>query len=667
MTSYTSYRVERNAMILLLIALQIFAFWTIAHQIATFASISWINLYRSVAWSLPVVVIYSYYYGERFANLYVKNLPNRTSANISLANTTTIIYCVLFLAICVLLRDFFARYFLVMCCFVAMFFIAWHNPINKPKLNPNQFEKDSLNSWLVYLLLFFFSSITVIVVLCSNRPDFDDAEYIQFAIQTLRNPERGLYTFDASLGEILDQFRFAPYRITSYETFIGLITQLLEINVLDVYYLVLPGISAVLSILVAFVFFRWFLPLKWSLVAIFVFLLISFSWGETHVAFGNRMYVRLFQGKGLLVAITTPLTILMSLIWMRRPSLTTWLGLLLLQVVAIGVSSSGLVITLFATFLGLVAGFFSNPLNKNYRVAILGSITLAYPISLGLWIKYLSSATGKVEEIGTYLPVNASFGTYWREALVLTILITACFITVNGKGNIFKNKARSNQHIEERSFFWLVFFSFLIIMNPFLIDIWASITSKNMNWRLAWSIPVPLLLALSLVNLFNWSIEHNNLFLKKIGWLLPLTLLVAFLIGTWTLSKKNQVQWGVFEHKLPPEYQQAVDLAETIRKKVNGEKQITVLVDPKVGTWLTVVAPDFRLIMPGHGYRVTLVTIMEKKDFAQRNYLINNLVAIGEGDPSYDQLLDIYKVNVIAIKKKSSLEKPSFNVQVRSF
>lgn len=667
MSNITSYRAERNAMLLLLIALQIFAFWTITHQVATFSSISWINLYRSVAWLLPAVIILSYFYGMRFANLYVKNLPNHNSTILSQPNTTIIIYSVLFLAICVLLPDFFAKYVLVMCCFVAMFLLAWRNPVNKPKLNSNQLETQIVNNWLVYLFLFFFSSITVIAVLCSNRSDFDDAEYIQFAIQTIRNPERGLYTFDASLGEILNQFRFAPYRITSYETFIGLITQLSEINVLDVYYLILPGTSAVLSILVAFVFLRWFLPLKWSLIAIFVFLLISFSWGETHVAFGNRMYVRLFQGKGLLVAITTPLTILMALIWMRRPRLITWLGLLLLQVVAIGVSSSGLVITLFSTFLGIVTGFFSDPSNKNFRVAIVGSITLAYPISLGFWVKYLSSATGKVEQIGTYLPINASFGTYWREALALTILIIACFITVKEIGNIFRNKTSSNQLIEQRSFFWLVFFSFLIIMNPFLIDIWASITSKNMNWRLAWSIPVPLLLALSLAILFNWSAGQHKLPIKKIGLLLPVSLLIAFLIGTWTLSKNNKVDWGFFEHKLPPEYQQAVELAETIRKKVKGEKEITVLVEPRVGTWLTVVAPDFRLVMPGHGYIVTLVTIMEKKDFAQRNHLINNIVAIGEGDESYNKLLDLYKVNVIAIKKDAYIEKSSFNIQVRPF
>src|SRR5689334_4487015 len=63
-----------------------------------------------------------------------------------------------------------------------------------------------------------------------------------------------------SLETMLDQFRFAPYRVTSYETFVALLTQWTELNVLTVYYLLVPGISAALSVLVAIAFARIFCP-----------------------------------------------------------------------------------------------------------------------------------------------------------------------------------------------------------------------------------------------------------------------------------------------------------------------------------------------------------------------------------------------------------------------
>lgn len=660
-----NFRVERNSMHLLLMVLIIFAFWTTAHQISTFLGISWTVLTQSVAWTLPAVLVFAYWHGGHLAKLYAQHLPKRLLSTCELPTSTVFLACLMLLGICVMLSSFTARFALVVLCSVILMLFAWRNPIATEKLSaPPHYNR--LIAWRAYLYFFMLMSITVLIVLCANRSDFDDAEYIQFAIQTLRHQEKGLFTFDASLGVVLEQFRFAPYRITSYETFIGLLSQWTGINILDVYYLLVPAISAALSILVAFVFLRWFLPLHWSLLAVFLFLLISFSWGETHVAFGNRMYVRLFQGKGLLVAITTPLTIIMALVWMRKPSPSAWFGLLLLQVVAVGVSSSGLVITLFSTALGLLAGFFAQPSHKSWWAASAGGATLAYPLGLGLWIKYMSSASGKVEEIGTYLPINASLGGSWREALALTILISACFVIFRAIGNNLNKTTGNEPFVADRTFVWLVLFSFLIILNPLLIEHLTSVTSKNMNWRLAWAAPVPLFLAVSMAYLLHWSQGRNEGVWKKTAWMLPIGLIVAFAAGPWTLSKSNLVHWGLFDRKLPPEYQQAVDLAQDLRRQTIGQEVITVLVEPRVGTWLTVVAPDFRLIMPGHGYWVTLKTIMDERDFTQRNQLVSSIDAIAAGDDSQNKLLDFYGVNVIAVKVVKNLDLVSYSLQIRS-
>lgn len=659
-------RIELHVMHLLLMVLGLYAFWTVAHQFATFVGISWVTLTQAAAWLLLPVLALTYWQSGRLAKLYVQHLPKRLVAPSGLQTRYVWLVCISFLGLCFLLVSFKARYALVILCIAAIMLFAWHKiPASEGKVARHT-SSGQLPSWLAYLYLMGLVSLAVLIVLSVNRADFDDAEYIQFAIQTLRYPERAPNTFDASLGIVLDQFRFAPYRITAYETFIALMTQCTGLNILDVYYLLVPAASAALSILVAFVFSRWFLPLRWSLFAIGLFLLISLAWGETHVAYGNRMYVRLFQGKGLLVAITTPLTVMMALLYMRRPSANAWLGLLIMQVVAVGVSSSGLVITLFATALGLIACFLAQPSYNSLWSASAGGVTLAYPIGLGLWIKYISSASGKIEEIGSYLPINASLGGTWREALALTIMITAVLLKTRASGRPFQVSG-SRLNVEEKTYFWLVVTIFLLILNPLLIEYLTAISSKNMSWRLAWAAPVPLLLAVSLVYLLQWAQGKNEGAWQMTAWLLPIGLIVAFTtVNPWTLAKSNQVHWGFLGHKLPPEYQRAVELAQDIRQQTTGQQEITVLVEPRVGTWLTVVAPDFKLIMPGHGYPITLKTIMDNHDFDQRNRLLSSIDAIAMGDESLNKLLDAYGVNVIAIKTPTELGYDRYRVQIRA-
>lgn len=657
--------VERNVMHLLLMLLSIFAFWTVAHQIATFNSISWTALNQTVALLLIPWLALIYWQAGHLAKLYVQHLPNTVYKSVDLSTGSVLFVSLSFLGFCSLLGSFTDRFYLVVLGITAimLFSATGASPVSSSVVSGSSSE---LSSRRVYLYLLGLLTFTAVIVLCANRSDFDDAEYLQFAIQTMRNPEKGLFTFDASLGIILEQFRFAPYRITSYESFIGLITQWTGLNILDIYYLLVPAVSAALSILVSFVFFRWFLPLPWSLLAILLFILISFAWGENHIVYGSRMYVRLFQGKGLLIAISTPFTVLMALIWMRKFSVHAWFALLFMQVVAVGVSSSGLVITLFSTALGLLAGFFTQPCYRGLWMTFAGGMTLVYPIGLGLWIKYISSASGKVEAIGSFLPINASLGGDWREILALTILLSACYLKMKVIGRPIEKSVGSKWMVAEKTFVWLILISFLLILNPIFIEYITALTSKNMNWRLAWATPMPLLLAVSLAYLLLWAQRKNGGYWQKTAWLLPIAFIISFAcVSHWTLSKENYVSWGLFEWKLPAEYRQAVDLASDIRKKTVGQEMVTVLVEPRVGTWLTVVAPEFKLIMPGHGYVVTLKTIMERQDFDQRIRLVNSIDKIVAGDHSLDRLLDFYDVNVIAVKEIAKFYVVSYRVQLR--
>ncbi|WP_326541320.1 hypothetical protein [Pseudorhodoferax sp.] len=659
MTTPHDFRLERHAMHALLIGLLLFAFWTVAHQLSTFLGGSWNVLTRATAWTALPAGLLAFLASGRLARIWSHHIAQPAIATYRSLRPMAWLACLVAFGAFMLVPSYPLRFTALMAGLGVLAFAQRKtSPSSAQQQQPSDVPQPRPARDATCLLLLV--AIAVLVVLCANRSDFDDAEYLQSAIQTMRYPDRGIFTFDASLGIVLEPFRFAPYRLTSYETFVGLIAHATGADILDVYYLFVPGAAAALSVLAALVFLRWFLPLPWTLLAIAVFLAITLAWGEAHVAFGNRVYVRLFQGKGLLIAITSPMTIHMALLWMRRPSIATWLGLLAMQVVAVGVSSSGVVITLFSTAIGILSGLMAQWSREGTLRAAIGGLVLAYPMGLGLWLKYASSSSGKVEEIGTYLPINASFGSPVRELLTMLILLLACTVLPRA---ISHAKARDTAAISDRTMLWLVIFSFLLVLNPFLIAIITQATSQNMNWRLAWAAPVPLLLALGMVMLWRSAMGSAR---PRTPWLLgPIAVCAAFFLAApWTLAPGNNVSWGWAMRKLPAEYAEAVVLSEKIRARPDIGSAPTVLVEPRVGTWLTVVAPDFKLVMPGHGYWVLLRTIMDPTDFQQRNFLLTKIDAIRAGDTSFDALMDHYGVDVVVSKPEAGPE--AFLIQARA-
>lgn len=587
--------IERRLMRLLVTVLAVYAGWTLAHQAATFVGISWTRLELAWTWLLAPLLGLSYFWA------------GQVSAHFASALDLT------------------------------------------APLDP-----DPPSRWTGFWLV-LFTLIAVALVVFVNRPDFDDAEYLQQAIQTLRHPDRPLYSFDASLGTVIDRFRFAPYRITSYETFVALVSGLGHIGLLDAYYLVLPSLWAALSVQVAFLFLRWFLPRPWALLGVGLFLLIAITWGETHVAYGNRMYVRLFQGKGLLIVLTTPLTVLMALLWMCRSSASAWTALLATQVMAVGVSSSGIVITLFATAVGLAAGWLAQPCVRALARAALGGATLAYPVALGLWLKFASSAAGKVEDIGTYLPIQASFGGSTRLMLVIATAVAVLVLLARPMARAWRETgAASTAQTPSASLGWLLVASTVLVLNPLLIGLITEATSRNMNWRLAWAAPVPLMLAAGFCCLLMWA--HRQRASRRLwAGLLALGLPLAFFAADLpTLRTSNNVTWGFWQHKLPPEYTDAAALARQIRERTDLTQPVTVLVEPRVGTWLTVVAPELRLVMPGHGYRIVLRTIMDAQEMDDRARLVDNVDAVVAGDAGLQALARRYGVTVVAHQRSVS-------------
>ena len=581
-----------------------FAAWTLACHAATFLNISWAALSGwAIGLLLPLGCVAALP-ASRFAERYCSDLerPATPPGTLNLYGVS-----ILLLATAALFLPLsYTHKFLLVCTAIGAIacLLVRKTPAEICPLTEPVRYHSAVIEWMVLAALI---GIATIFALCSNRPDLDDCSFLQLAAQTLNHPGRPPLSFDAALGQIIPALRFAPYRIASYELLVAWIAEWSGLELSSVYYLLMPGLCSGLGMVVAFVFVRpFFSSRRVALLATTVFLLLMFAWGETHIAYGNRVFVRLFQGKGLIIALTTPFAITVGLMMIRSPAPLLVMVLFVVNICAVGVSSSGLVMTVF-TGLIICAASVTRDLRKTVLACLSVGVTLAYPAALALWLATQKKSGISLSEVGTYLPINASLGLHVRESAALAALLL-CFAVFHAQRDNVRRL--------------LVGCVVGVILNPWFSFLIATITSRNMSWRLAWAAPVPLLVSIGLVAGLRVD-DHGPIFpVKKralaVG-LLSVCPLSLFLFSPgWVVSPANHVVWGYPAAKLPAEYHAARKIAAKIRHvRPHG----TVLAHMDIAAWLPLALPDVGLVMPGHMYHIQFQTILPQSDHEARMQL----------------------------------------------
>jgi len=583
-----------------------FSFWTIASNSATVFNIPWKSLSEIVRWLLPLFILFSLMIARRFSISYCGSL---VSQNISAQLPSLKSLIVFLISACLIITSgsYSNKFFVLVIAAVALFFISR----KKISLHENKVTHNISMQWRNLIALLLIILIAVLIVLLAHRPDLDDSSFIQIATQTLANSDRAPLSFDASLGYIIDLFRFYPYRVSSYETFIAFVSDFLNINVYTTYYLLIPAITASLTILTAFVFSRWFLSsTSQAVVATAVFLLVMLAWGETHFAYGNRVFVRLFQGKGLIIALTTPFAILTGLVLSNRPSYYVAGVLALTNISAIGVSSSGLIMTIFTSVVVFTIAI-NKDFNRMIRAWILIAAAMIYPVLAATWIKFQNNSLILMSDIGTHMPINASLGLDLRESMLMVALLLGFLLFISNRN---------------KSYVLIIVAIFAFILNPWVSEVISNVTSRNMSWRLAWAAPVPLLFSIALVTGLNLRVQTNSLAVNKgivfYGAKLAVAsiIIVFFFSYKWAISSVNNVSWGFPAHKLPNEFYIASQISKKIRSlDTTGQ----ILAHDHIAAWLPLTLPSVKLLMPGHTYPTQLETILPKHDFESRMLLYN--------------------------------------------
>ena len=331
-----------------------------------------------------------------------------------------------------------------------------------------------------------FALAAIIITLAVSRSDLDDAFYVAVAAFASSNSNQPLLAFDPMHGDTNLPLIFPSYKFASFELLAGAVAHLLGIPAMDVIYILLPPIAAIMAILCIFLCAQEYLPKRWLALGIITLLLI-FVLGETHRAPANMMFVRMFQGKAVyLSAIVPAIFYLTGRYFSKRGKATDLFLLGCCQITAIGLSNFAILAAPMAGFGALISNV---PLiDKASRKKLLGVfVTLAIPLPYLIAVAVGSNFGSSVAEPQSEIPLNvwtSVFGSNQQYLAAMLLLI----------GPVLARDSITRWRLAVPPLLL-----FAVYLNPWLSNFIAkNITTYPVYWRVVWSFPVLIFAAASL-------------------------------------------------------------------------------------------------------------------------------------------------------------------------
>jgi len=227
--------------------------------------------------------------------------------------------------------------------------------------------------------LVVFAFLIAVLAISVHRPDSDDGLYVNMATTAADFPDEPLLSFDGSLPESSVPLPEPAYRSHTLEILAGLLARVSGLPAIAILQIGIAFWAALLAVFAQAELQKVLAPKHWLLATIFTILLLL-ALGETHRSYGNFAVVRIHQGKGILLTAILPLLITYAIHFMRSPSASNWVLLLLAMIAATGISSAGLVIAPMAMALALSAVWV--PSREATQTWLCGLAVALYPVGL---------------------------------------------------------------------------------------------------------------------------------------------------------------------------------------------------------------------------------------------------------------------------------------------
>ncbi len=390
--------------------------------------------------------------------------------------------------------------------------------------------------------------IAVSYTLVSHRYDPDDALYLFFGLLPLDQPMQAI-----NLLPFYDTARM----LVSYPTIEAVVSYWTGINFLQVYYLVVPALAAMLCVLAYYGLFK-LLDGGYAGVLTLMTVIILILWADKHQAPGNDTFVRLYQGKSIFYAVICPYLLSSAIgVLTRFPgskfrlamASITGIGLTQSAIILIPLFFAGLTVTSWiiyreplrhARYLSFLLGIASFLALAVIMIACIGSI----PTAQNLRFDSLNEA------------LNFRYGDGPRGYLGIASL---CLLPLLAH-NATKHKAAIATSAGLA----------LIALNPVIVYLVAQI-AWSLAWRLQWLLPVAGTVALGIFLVADFIARGKpplRLLLCALG-------LIGFaMLGPTTFYKHSRNSIGIPQIKPPPTVNGVFERHHNGRYKLHAEYRL---------------------------------------------------------------------------------------------
>ncbi len=432
--------------------------------------------------------------------------------------------------------------------------------------------------------LLLLSFIGAALGMLSCRPDADDVVYMAPAVWSYAHNTESMaliYPFAhfPSVNIIL------PWRITSYEHFCASLAMITGLAPVEIYHHAMSALGGILIPMVWFITLRRFVSDDWSALAgvVAVVLLLCLD-GTAHRSPGNFAFVRIWQGKAILMTIATPVCISFLLDGFSKLTWITGLRLVLISVAGIGLH----LMSLF--YLPVLFGV----MGVAYYVTNLRCSKLRNIVSVGLLLGcYLALWAGYVFCFMSKFLVGSSSEAGWPVSLPeITLFVFGSFHGISivaGASAIgillLLRKYRSATFLMA----WTAVIVVPLAIPPVSKTIATYITSRNAFWRILYLLPI-----LPAVGLATAELQQRFKHHRAIFWIV--CLLIASFVAAAAVFDISPSPWAspnvnfpVFRLKF-----NATDLSES-RAIINKLEPGTMLAARPVSIIIPVLTTDLKV------------------------------------------------------------------------
>lgn len=552
------------------------------------------------------------------------------------------------------LISFLLRSFLLYwICTIIILSILFFKVIRKRKQEklaayPNYENMANPNAIGLALLLLF----AILFGLLANRYDVDDTYYLAVSARAAESPTTP-YNFSNHpgfpIGPVKNNYPFREWG--GYLELIGLVSWLTDTQPLVTSSLIFSPWGSLLIVAAYTLFFRKLFPKNWFAM-LFLTTAILLIDGSAHYGAGNMAFVRITQGKCVLYHVLRPLIFTFGMNFGENPNKKDFLLLLLSNIIATGLTPSGIWLAPLFTGIGILAGVIVN--NKtNISTALLGLTSTVYPLIAGI-----TSFQKTTAEMGVYERTSAT----WFNGLFISFpSIESVYLWVFAFAIIFcilmapNNRSRALWLVSLIVFF---FFGTNPLIAPFLAE---KIVTIFVYWRVLWLVllvPSAAYLLLFPSILFRKFVtrREKTFWMNLIAIILVVLSLTAFSFGvpqTYIFdTTENHIWFGFPGIKATrDEY----NIATQVYSKLNPGSNI---IAPLTISWIlpTFKDPGWPVVLRNQEFNeLSLTTEIPEEEILLRSYLDHYL----SGEDQFDQklirdALDYFSVDAFIIDHRAT-------------